>query len=483
MLVAVRSRDVGIEQLRLLPEEDVVGFLAARPEDQWLERVSSRIASRELGNLEAGFANAEGGLLVIGVHDGRIEGVSRAGGRLNEWRQAAMDFTTPPVRHTFGFVECTNAHGEPDEIAVLEIGPSERVHANVRGETFLRVGDENRRLTALEAHELRYDKGESTFDGTPIDAELDDLDPALVDRYRRRVRAVSDAEAVLKARGLAVERDRVLRPTVAGLLVLGSSPQVALPEASVRLLRYRGSSRETGARANVIADHRLEGPITAQVQSARRFLRRWLPRAIRLEAGGRFTTSTLIPEFVWLEAIVNAVTHRSYSIGGDHVRVELFEDRLEVESPGRLPGLVRLENIRSTRFARNPRIARAMSDLGYGRELGEGVDRMFDEMNRAGLSDPVYSQGPASVRVILLADPLARRILDRLPVGSERLVEHLSRTGRVTTTQAAELLRASRPTALKYLRELEASGLIVHVGTSLKDPRGFWRLERGAEAS
>ena len=460
----------------------MVEFLIARREDQWLERVSSRIAARELANLEVGFANAEGGLLVIGVHEGRIEGISQAGARLNDWRQAAMDFTAPSVRHTFAQVECTNAHGELDEIAVLEIEPSERAHTNGRGETFLRVGDENRRLSALEAQELRYDKGESTFDGTSTDSGIDDLDPALVDRYRRRVRTASDAEAVLKARGLGVERDGVLRPTVAGLLVLGRAPQVALPEASVRLLRYRGTSRETGARANVIADRRLEGPITAQVQGARRYLRRWLPPAIRLESGGRFETSTLIPEFAWLEAIVNAVTHRSYSIGGDHVRVELFEDRLEVESPGRLPGLVRLENIRSTRFARNPRIARAMSDLGYGRELGEGVNRMFEEMSRAGLSDPVYSQGPASVRVILLADPLARRVLDRLPAGSERLVEHLSRTGRVTTTQAAELLRASRPTALKYLRELEASGLIVHVGTSLKDPGGFWRLERGAAA-
>jgi Putative ATP-dependent DNA helicase recG C-terminal len=171
----------------------------------------------------------------------------------------------------------------------------------------------------------------------------------------------------------------------------------------------------TGAGANVAADRRLEGPITAQIDLARRLLRRWLPRAIRLQVEGRFGSATLIPEFVWLEGVVNAVTHRSYSIGGDHVRVELFDDRLEVESPGRLPGLVRVDNIRSTRFARNPRIARALSDLGYGRELGEGVNRMFEEMNRAGLPDPVYVQGPASVAVILLADPMSRRILDRLP--------------------------------------------------------------------
>jgi DNA-binding IclR family transcriptional regulator len=83
------------------------------------------------------------------------------------------------------------------------------------------------------------------------------------------------------------------------------------------------------------------------------------------------------------------------------------------------------------------------------------------------------------VRVILLADPISRRILDRLPIGSERFVEYLSRAGRVTTTQAVELLAASRPTALRYLHDLAAAGLIEPVGTSLKDPRGYWRLSRG----
>jgi ATP-dependent DNA helicase RecG len=357
---------------------------------------------------------------------------------------------------------------------------SERVHTSASGDTFLRVGDENRKLGLLESQELRYDKGESTFDGRPAEAGLDDLQDALVARFVASVRGSGSPPAVLRARGLVTMHAEQPRPTVAGVLVLGSTPQLELPEAFIRLLRYSGSSRETGARTNIVADQRIEGPLPTQIDRARELLRTWLPEAIRLQSQGRFERSTLIPEFAWLEAIVNGVTHRSYSIGGDHVRVELFDDRLEVESPGRLPGLVRLENIRSTRFARNPRVARALSDLGYTRELGEGVNRMFEEMSRVGLPDPVYAQGPASVRVILLADPLAARILDRLPAGSERFVEHLSRAGRVTTTEAVELLHASRPTVLRYLHDLAERGLIEHTGTSLKDPRGYWRLSRGA---
>jgi ATP-dependent DNA helicase RecG len=471
-------REANIPALRLLTEEALLDLLVRRREDQWLERVSARTQARTLADLIAGFANAEGGLLVAGVHDGRVEGVA-ASNRINSWRQAALDFTQPPVRHRFELLPCRNDKGEQDEIVLIEIEASERVHLTAKGETFLRVGDENRRLGPVESQELRYDKGDSIYDGSAVPGTSpDDLNDVLVDAYEAKLRPATSVDQALQARGLAREVDGSLALTVAGLLVLGREPQAWFPEAAVRVLRYAGSSRESGTRANVVEDERLEGPIPFQVEGAKERVEDFLPLAMRLEEQGRFSKSTLIPEFAWLEAIVNAVTHRSYSAGGDHTRIELFDDRLEVESPGRLPGLVRPESIRSSRFARNPRIARAMSDLGYGRELGEGVDRMFEEMSRAGLPDPVYEERSMSVQVTLLADQLAGRLLERLPTGSERFVEFVSRGDRVTTTQAVQLLGVSRPTALKYLHELRHDKLIEHVGSSLKDPRGYWRLSR-----
>jgi len=195
------------------------------------------------------------------------------------------------------------------------------------------------------------------------------------------------------------------------------------------------------------------------------------------ERAGRFQTAPVIPPAAWVEAIVNGVVHRSYSLGGDHIRIEVFEDRVEVESPGRLPGLVRVENIRSTRFARNPRLARAMADLRYGRELGEGVNRMFEEMERAGFPAPIYTQGPASVRVTFLFDSVLGQMLEYLPQGSERFVEYLNRNGRVTTTEAMELLGMSRPTALSWMHNLVKAGRLRHVASSSKDPRGYWQPE------
>lgn len=469
-----------LEQLRLLPDVEQVEWLRARPEGQWLDRKSPRIKARNLAEAMIGFANAEGGLICIGIEDGKVEGIQRAGCLINEWRQAALNFTVPPVRHRLELVDGLNVRGDYDHVVVIEVEASERVHESSSGDTFLRVGDENRKLGPFEAQELRYDKGESTFDGRAVsEATPDDLDPVLVQRYLRAIRGLPRGDIALRSRGLLKEHEGVLRPTVAGILVLGREPQVHYPQATLRLIRYHGSSRETGSRSNVAGDIRIDGPLPTQIAAARRRLRRWLPAAVRLGPAGRFVTSgTLVPEAAWLESIVNAVVHRSYTIGGDHIRVELFEDRLEVESPGRLPGLVRFDNIRSTRFARNPRIARAVADLDYGRELGEGVNRMYEEMERAGLPDPVFAQTTASLRVSFLADPLSARILSLLPPGSERFVEHLSRTGRVTTSQSIQLLAVSRPTALSYLHRLEVAALIEAVRTSPNDPRGFWRIER-----
>ncbi len=463
------------DELKHLEPAERLDVLCRKPEDQWLERKSSRIQARDVGEALVAFANAEGGLLVIGLSNKAVEGLE--GADENAFRQAARDFTDPPVRHSFELLPVVTAAGRPDRIALIEIEASDLVHRTRAGDVFLRVGDEKRKLREFEVRELEYDKGQSSFDGRPVaGARLDDLDDGLMNRYFASLQPHQPGFDVLEARGLVVRTGEGLVPTTAGVLVLTKSPQRFFPEAWLRVLEYRGRSRVLGVAANVVADHRFEGSLTEQLGEARAYLKRTIATAIRIGSAGRFQSVPLIPEQAWQEAVTNAIIHRSYSMSGDHIRVELFDDRLEVESPGRLPGLVRIENIRSTRFARNPRIARAMADLGYGRELGEGVDRMFEEMERAGLSDPIYEQRPASVRVSLIADPELARVLASLPPWLARVLEAIDRTsGQATTTGLMGLLGGSRPTMLKHLYALEKRGLVERVG-SAHDPRGYWRL-------
>ncbi|HUB73674.1 MAG TPA: ATP-binding protein [Solirubrobacteraceae bacterium] len=456
------------------PPEEIGPELAAVAEDQWFERKSARIAARDLADWLIGFANADGGIVVVGIRSGKVEGTDGLPEKRNEQMQASIDFCEPAVRVRQRILGCINERGDADHLLAIEVEPSDLVHANKRDEVFLRVGDENRRLTFHQRQELLYDKGQASYEARPLPAAtIEDLDMALVDQYVKAVQA-TEPTRLLQARGLADNGTL----TVAGCLLFAEHPQRLLPETFVRVLRYRGRERGTGARQQLLEDVRIDGPIPLQLFQARETIQSLQPvRRALVGATGRFGEVPLVPEDAWLEGLVNAVVHRSYSIAGDHIRIEIFDDRIEIWSPGRFPGLVDLsEPLDATRFARNPRIARVCSDLSFGQELGEGIRRMFEEMRRAGLDDPIYRQGSGGVHLTLLTDPIDQELDARLSERARRIMSALREGKRLSTGEVAELLDISRPVAQRELAALREAGATEWVGKSPRDPRAFWRL-------
>lgn len=442
-------------------------------EDQWFDRKSARVGSRQLAETLVGFANAEGGTVVVGLHGGKVEGVDTAGPKkLSDWQQVAFDFTQPAVRCSSRLIECRREDDTPDHLLVIEIEASQQVHTTNKDEVFLRVGDETRKLNFDQRRELLYDKGQASYETTPLsDATLGDLDTELLASYAEALNH-PDHERLLHARDLLTQSGDV---TTAAVLLFGSHPQRWLPEAYVRVLRYRGAERGVGARQNLLDDTRVEGPIPRQLIEARQVIFDLLPARRALTDSGRFERVPLIPEDAWLEGLVNAVVHRSYNISGDHIRVDIFDDRIEIESPGRFPGLVDTRNPRDmTRFARNPRIARVCADLHFGQELGEGIRRIFEEMSLAGLTDPDYTQTSGSVRLTLSSQAVDRELEQRLPKGARDILRIIRNAGRVSTGDVVDATGESRPLVLRHLRALRDEGLIDWVGRSSKDPRAYW---------
>lgn len=141
---------------------------------------------------------------------------------------------------------------------------------------------------------------------------------------------------------------------------------------------------------NVIKDVMFEGTILKIIRDCIAYLDTQIKEKTYLGNDGLFVTEEEYPKFVRQEIIVNAVTHRSYSITGTEIQVKMFDNRIVVESPGKLPGLVKANNIRHTHFSRNPRIAEYLKAYEYVKEYGEGVDRMCTELENAGLRHPVY---------------------------------------------------------------------------------------------
>ena len=206
----------------------------------------------------------------------------------------------------------------------------------------------------------------------------------------------------MQARGLLDDDGRVC---VGGTLLFGKDPQLANPQAHVRVLRYAGREPLTGTTQNLVSDVRCEGRLPEQIDAARDAMRNAIPKRRSLGPDGRFGWFGIVPEEVWLEALVNAVIHRSYSSSGDHIRLTVFDDRVEISSPGSFPGVVTLDDLADVkRFARNPRIARVMADLEYGQELGEGLRRMVTVMESGGRQRPVVQQTGGMTLVTLLGE-------------------------------------------------------------------------------
>jgi hypothetical protein len=164
---------------------------------------------------------------------------------------------------------------------------------------------------------------------------------------------------------------------VAGIASTSGTSDIVLPQdaSTWALAAASGSVLYAGG------DVRCEGSIPEQIAKAAKVIEEWVPRVQALAPSGRFEPRPIIPRDVWLEGLVNAVLHRSYCMAGDHVRVEIFPNRIEIENPGRFPGLTDPSKPLSiSRYARNPRVVRVCSDLGIARELGEGIKRIFGEM-------------------------------------------------------------------------------------------------------
>lgn len=441
-------------------------------EDQWFDRKDPKISPLALANTEISLANADGGTVVIGASNGRVIGTDGLAKHRNELMQAAINFTDPPVRAQSHLVECINDAGETDHLFVIDIEPSEKVHANQKDEVFLRVGDEDRKLGFRQRQELLYDKGQSTFEATIVgDASSSDLDTDLVRSYADAV-SHPDPPRLLRARSLVKPGGEI---TAACVLLFASIPQQFLLESYVRVLRYGGTERGAGRSQQLRSDAKIEGPLPRVLLSARGKIADNQPVRRALTSEGTFAEVPAVPEDAWLEGLVNAVVHRSYSLGGDHIRVDIFDDRIEIESPGRFPGLISWNDpLRATRFARNPRIARVCGDLNFGQELGEGIRRMFQEMRAAGLADPLYEQTSASVKLSLFAIPVDRELAERLPKGSQAIVGLLRRVGPLGTGEIAEFVDLSKPAVLKRLNALRDADLVGWSGRSSKDPRAVW---------
>ena len=382
--------------------------IKSRKEDQTFDCKSIQIDPKALAVPIVAMANADGGMLAIGVSDKtrRIEGINQYTKQLNELLRVPMDFCTPSVRVQYSYLPCIDSEGNENRILLMQIPASSFLHTNQADEAFMRVGDKSRKLSFDERMQLMYDKGERNYeDEAAYGATIDDVDMAAVNEYIKIIGYGKSAmQYLFQNNDFVKEVDGKQKVSNACVLLFGKNPQRFFPRARTRFIRYEGTEEKVGTEMNVVKDVTFEGTILHQIVKAIEYLETQVREHSFLGQNGQFVTNRNYPKFAIQEMVVNSVCHRDYSIKGTEIQIKMFDNRLVFESPGRLPGLVRAENIRHTHFSRNPKIAQFLKAYSFVKEFGEGIDRICNELESRGSTIPSFHTDAFILKATLMAE-------------------------------------------------------------------------------
>lgn len=406
-----------IDPRRLYDSNDLAWLQAPRDcavEGPWIERKKSCDA-RTLAKQISGFANGQppGGLIVIGVDPaGGLAGISSRREAVNKML-AEFPGMVDASDVEYRFV--TTPDGT-DQVLFVYVPYSGRRVVTVSGIAHCRRGDTTQELKSDELRELRHARGEVKFEDEPAiaydEGMLDgELTESLLAGMKRRngLTMPLTLESALRQRRLVLDTRQGPFLTMAGLLAVARDPLVKLGGARVRFLKFEGRAETFGAERNVVKDEWFEGPIPRIVRTLRDFMRTQVREFDYLGPEGSFVRDSEYPEFAWDEALVNALVHRSYSLSNACVFVRMFDDRLEVESPGGFPTPGVPSPADPTQLPSNPtnpNLASALQYFELVRLAQEGTRRMDQEMRRLGLPPPRIEEllpGPR-VRVTLWND-------------------------------------------------------------------------------
>ena len=387
-------------------------------EDSFLELKEVKFAGgkvrgptqEDLADELAAFANSAGGVTLLGVHDKTREVLGIAVERLDDVealvRQACEDSIKPPLAPIIERITLPDLNGAEQPVIRIEVARSLFVHQSPGGYLH-RVGSSKRPIPPDHLARLFQQRSQSRlirFDETPVPrATLADLDEPL---WRRFAPAQStDAPEVLLSKLAMAAQDEqgVWRPTVAGLLMASTEPQRFLRGAIVQAVAYVGTDVvPTGEGVYQVDADDITGPLDEQIRAACAFVRKNTHVAAYKRAeGGRVD----LPQFdmtAVFEAVTNAVAHRDYSMANAKVRLRLFDDRLELFSPGMLPNTMTLESLPYRQAARNEVLTSLLARCPIGDvelasyrshimdKRGEGVQIIFARSQMLSGKLPTY---------------------------------------------------------------------------------------------
>jgi ATP-dependent DNA helicase RecG len=461
-------------------------------EDRRVERKPASYPPRALGDYFSMFANTvpEGGLIVLGMeNDGAFSGCSGVGqNHINDLERTG-NVHCPDARYEIKRIAVQRPDGSDDFAIIIRVFyRADKVVKTIRGEAFVRIGESKITLSPEEIREMEIDKGQVDLEQEPCGLSYpQDFDMDLIRQFAANVKAtrgISDEtsnDEILELRHLGKIKKHDFIPNVACALLFARDPISRFPGCKIRFLRFDGEREGTGEKFNAVKDIVIDqGSLPRQIVDAERILDSQIRDFSRLGPDGIFYTAPEYPKLAWYEAIVNACVHRSYGLRSMNIFIKMFDDRLEIESPGGFPPLVNPQNIYDVHHPRNPYLMDAMFYLKFVKCAHEGTRRIRDTMAEMNLPRPEFAQKEkqetsyTQVRVTLrnnikhrkvwidkdASSAVGEAVFTTLSQDEKRIINFVVEYGNISVSQTQRLTARTWQSAKKLLVGLKEKNVL-----------------------
>jgi len=424
-------------------------------------------APARLAECLVAFANSDGGTVIIGL-DERGRALQRVYAEELEGALKAAERLCRPAVVT-GWDQLEGPEGTTYAITVPR---SPELHSLADGRVLIRAGAENRPLGGEEIRQLAATKSAGDFEAEAMaGAARADLDDGVIAEYvekrqQRQRRALSQTpDELLRQMGAIDERGL---PTHSGILLFGKNPQHFIPQSGLVFVKFIGTEpRGEEGLAGYGRREEVAGPLARIIEGAWKIVWEEMNVGAVVKGLERQEISEY-PPFAVREALVNSVCHRDYRLKGRRIEIRMYTDRMEVISPGGLPGFITVDNIVEEHFSRNPRLVAGLFQWGYIEELGLGIDRMIEDMVQAGHPPPKFKAAPYSFTVTLYnarerrATPKWETVMNERQA---RAVTFIRENGRITNRDYQQLCPDVSPETLRLdLSDLVDRGVLLKIG-------------------
>jgi ATP-dependent DNA helicase RecG len=391
-----------------LPEETTKLLLL--DEDHFTDLKSKLILPAKLQETYVAFANADGGDIWIGIEDKKTLGERINGFKSKEEAnpilQTLLEQTAPTVENTeVEFID----FGEKGHVLHLSIPKSTKVHYCTNGDCFLRINASKTKIKGDRITQLGYAKGSLVYEKQIVEsAEAQDyIESEILKKYLGRIGSSLTPENFLRKQKLLIKKNNNQKVTVAGVLMFDEEPQATLDtRCAIKVYRLLTSEAEYKREQLKGTPKTISGPIESQIHSTIEEVTNLLKNS-SITIDGNLQKINY-PSRAIHEILVNSIVHRDYSLNDD-IHVKIYDNRIEVLSPGKLPGYITPDNIYDERFSRNPTLVRLLHNLPnpVNHDIGEGLDTVRNEMKKAGLVDPIIEELGNAVRITIKHKKLA----------------------------------------------------------------------------